>query len=127
MECEAKDAEIEALQKALQQQNANADAVSVDSADGLTNGDTGQCPRSYPIRSIDSAGKWKLAEARGRICFAEKVDKQLKGAVWLPYKSGSKKRGWKKYFLVLSAEKVLVFESESDRQMGNPWLVLDVE
>ena len=45
----------------------------------------------------------------------------------MPNRSNIKKYGWKKQYVVVSSRKVLFYNSESDKQVFDPVLVLDIE
>jgi hypothetical protein len=51
----------------------------------------------------------------------------LEGWLAVPNRSNIKKYGWKKQYVVVSSRKVLFYNSESDKQVFDPVLVLDIE
>ena len=58
---------------------------------------------------------------------SESSDIILEGWLAVPNRSNIKKYGWKKQYVVVSSRKVLFYNSESDKQIFDPVLVLDIE
>ncbi|XP_029704971.1 rho-associated protein kinase 2-like isoform X2 [Takifugu rubripes] len=57
---------------------------------------------------------------------AEPGDSRLEGWISLPTKN-TKRFGWDKKYLVVSSKKILFYNSELDREQGNPFMTLDID
>ncbi|XP_056872356.1 rho-associated protein kinase 2-like isoform X4 [Takifugu flavidus] len=53
-------------------------------------------------------------------------DSRLEGWISLPTKN-TKRFGWDKKYLVVSSKKILFYNSELDREQGNPFMTLDID
>uniref|UniRef100_H3D439 Rho-associated protein kinase n=1 Tax=Tetraodon nigroviridis TaxID=99883 RepID=H3D439_TETNG len=53
-------------------------------------------------------------------------DSRLEGWISLPTKN-TKRFGWDKKYIVVSSKKILFYNSELDREQGNPFMTLDID
>ncbi|XP_061742391.1 rho-associated protein kinase 2-like isoform X2 [Nerophis ophidion] len=56
----------------------------------------------------------------------ESADSRLEGFISLPTKQ-TKRFGWDKKYIVVSSKKILFYNSELDRELGNPYMTLDID
>ena len=50
----------------------------------------------------------------------------LEGWLQTPLKQNIRRHGWKKLYIVVSSRKIIMFNSEQDRQNSDPTLILDL-
>ena len=50
----------------------------------------------------------------------------LEGWLQTPLKQNIRRHGWKKLYIVVSTKKIIMFNSEQDRQNSDPTLILDL-
>uniref|UniRef100_A0A8C7UEL2 Rho-associated protein kinase 2 n=1 Tax=Oncorhynchus mykiss TaxID=8022 RepID=A0A8C7UEL2_ONCMY len=53
--------------------------------------------------------------------------KELEGWLSLPVRNNTKKFGWERKYVVVSSKKILFYNSEQDKELSNPYMVLDID
>uniref|UniRef100_A0A8C8JNC4 Rho-associated protein kinase n=1 Tax=Oncorhynchus tshawytscha TaxID=74940 RepID=A0A8C8JNC4_ONCTS len=51
----------------------------------------------------------------------------LEGWLSLPVRNNTKKFGWERKYVVVSSKKILFYNSEQDKELSNPYMVLDID
>uniref|UniRef100_A0A8C8LN59 Rho-associated protein kinase n=1 Tax=Oncorhynchus tshawytscha TaxID=74940 RepID=A0A8C8LN59_ONCTS len=51
----------------------------------------------------------------------------LAGWLSLPVRNNTKKFGWERKYVVVSSKKILFYNSEQDKELSNPYMVLDID
>uniref|UniRef100_A0A8C8JJR8 non-specific serine/threonine protein kinase n=1 Tax=Oncorhynchus tshawytscha TaxID=74940 RepID=A0A8C8JJR8_ONCTS len=52
---------------------------------------------------------------------------RLEGWLSLPVRNNTKKFGWERKYVVVSSKKILFYNSEQDKELSNPYMVLDID
>uniref|UniRef100_A0A8C7H4K3 non-specific serine/threonine protein kinase n=1 Tax=Oncorhynchus kisutch TaxID=8019 RepID=A0A8C7H4K3_ONCKI len=52
---------------------------------------------------------------------------RLAGWLSLPVRNNTKKFGWERKYVVVSSKKILFYNSEQDKELSNPYMVLDID
>uniref|UniRef100_A0A6Q2XUV6 non-specific serine/threonine protein kinase n=1 Tax=Esox lucius TaxID=8010 RepID=A0A6Q2XUV6_ESOLU len=97
MALDSKDSDIEQLRNLLSSVNAH----SLDSA------------------SISSGPDFDMDDAY--------TEMRLEGWLSLPVRNNTKKFGWERKYVVVSSKKILFYNSEQDKELSNPYMVLDID
>ncbi|MBN3282573.1 ROCK2 kinase, partial [Polyodon spathula] len=53
-------------------------------------------------------------------------ESRLEGWLSLPLRNNTKKFAWEKKYVVVSSKKILFYNSEQDKELSNPYMVLDI-
>ncbi|XP_033872906.1 rho-associated protein kinase 2 isoform X5 [Acipenser ruthenus] len=53
-------------------------------------------------------------------------ESRLEGWLSLPFRNNTKKFAWEKKYVVVSSKKILFYNSEQDKELSNPYMVLDI-
>ncbi|KAK6488498.1 rho-associated protein kinase 2-like isoform X3 [Huso huso] len=56
----------------------------------------------------------------------ESTESRLEGWLSLPFRNNTKKFAWEKKYVVVSSKKILFYNSEQDKELSNPYMVLDI-
>ncbi|KAK1170259.1 rho-associated protein kinase 2-like isoform X1 [Acipenser oxyrinchus oxyrinchus] len=56
----------------------------------------------------------------------ENTESRLEGWLSLPFRNNTKKFAWEKKYVVVSSKKILFYNSEQDKELSNPYMVLDI-
>ncbi|RXM29611.1 Rho-associated protein kinase 2 [Acipenser ruthenus] len=56
----------------------------------------------------------------------ENTESRLEGWLSLPLRNNTKKFAWEKKYVVVSSKKILFYNSEQDKELSNPYMVLDI-
>ncbi|KAM6972922.1 rho-associated protein kinase 2 [Aplochiton taeniatus] len=97
MALDSKDSDIEQLRNLLQ-------ALNVQSLDST---------------SISSGPEFDTDDAY--------TETRLEGWLSLPVRNNTKKFGWERKYVVVSSKKILFYNSEQDKELSNPYMVLDID
>uniref|UniRef100_A0A4W3HZW7 non-specific serine/threonine protein kinase n=1 Tax=Callorhinchus milii TaxID=7868 RepID=A0A4W3HZW7_CALMI len=97
MALDSKDSDIEQLRSQLQIIHAGLDTTSIGSGPGDAEADDG-----FP-------------------------ESRLEGWLSLPMRNNTKKFLWRKQYVVVSSKKILFYDSEQDKELSNPSMVLDID
>ncbi|XP_044273939.1 rho-associated protein kinase 2 isoform X2 [Varanus komodoensis] len=54
-------------------------------------------------------------------------ESRLEGWLSLPARNNTKKFGWVKKYVVVSSKKILFYHNEQDKELSNPYMVLDID
>ncbi|XP_060727581.1 rho-associated protein kinase 2 isoform X3 [Tachysurus vachellii] len=52
---------------------------------------------------------------------------RLEGWLSLPVRNNTKRFGWERKYVVVSSKKILFYNSEQDKELSNPYMVLDID
>ncbi|CAM4726247.1 unnamed protein product [Leuciscus chuanchicus] len=52
---------------------------------------------------------------------------RLEGWLSIPVRNNTKRFGWEKKYVVVSSKKILFYNSEQDKELSNPYMVLDID
>ncbi|XP_035599043.1 rho-associated protein kinase 2 isoform X1 [Oncorhynchus keta] len=55
------------------------------------------------------------------------TEMRLAGWLSLPVRNNTKKFGWERKYVVVSSKKILFYNSEQDKELSNPYMVLDID
>ncbi|XP_045579489.1 rho-associated protein kinase 2 isoform X2 [Salmo salar] len=55
------------------------------------------------------------------------TEMRLEGWLSLPVRNNTKKFGWERKYVVVSSKKILFYNSEQDKELSNPYMVLDID
>ncbi|CAB1331049.1 unnamed protein product, partial [Coregonus sp. 'balchen'] len=55
------------------------------------------------------------------------AEMRLAGWLSLPVRNNTKKFGWERKYVVVSSKKILFYNSEQDKELSNPYMVLDID
>ncbi|XP_030627753.1 rho-associated protein kinase 2 [Chanos chanos] len=55
------------------------------------------------------------------------LETRLEGWLSLPVRNNTKRFGWEKKYVVVSSKKILFYNSEQDKELSNPYMVLDID
>ncbi|XP_046874244.1 rho-associated protein kinase 2 isoform X2 [Hypomesus transpacificus] len=80
--------------------------------------------QSVNVHSLDSASVSSGPEFDTDDSYAET---RLEGWLSLPVRNNTKKFGWEKKYVVVSSKKILFYNSEQDKELSNPYMVLDID
>lgn len=97
MTLDSKDSDIEQLRSQLQTIHIGLDTTSIGSGPGDAEIDDG-----FP-------------------------ESRLEGWLSVPLRNNTKKFGWVKKYVVVSSKKILFYDSEQDKELSNPCMVLDID
>ncbi|XP_062893636.1 rho-associated protein kinase 2 isoform X4 [Mobula hypostoma] len=97
MALDSKDSDIEQLRSQLQLIHVGLDTTSIGSGPGDAEADDG-----FP-------------------------ESRLEGWLSLPMRNNTKKFLWRKQYVVVSSKKILFYDSEQDKELSNPSMVLDID
>uniref|UniRef100_A0A4W3IR01 non-specific serine/threonine protein kinase n=1 Tax=Callorhinchus milii TaxID=7868 RepID=A0A4W3IR01_CALMI len=103
MALDSKDSDIEQLRSQLQIIHAGLDTTSIGSGPGDS--------EESPVVNI----AFPILESR------------LEGWLSLPMRNNTKKFLWRKQYVVVSSKKILFYDSEQDKELSNPSMVLDID
>ncbi|MGH0120680.1 UNVERIFIED_CONTAM: hypothetical protein FKN15_035066 [Acipenser sinensis] len=59
-------------------------------------------------------------------CVGTCCESRLEGWLSLPFRNNTKKFAWEKKYVVVSSKKILFYNSEQDKELSNPYMVLDI-
>ncbi|XP_059373283.1 rho-associated protein kinase 2-like isoform X2 [Carassius carassius] len=79
---------------------------------------------SLNIQSLDSASMSSGPEMDTDESLAET---RLEGWLSLPVRNNTKRFGWERKYVVVSSKKILFYNSEQDKELSNPYMVLDID
>ncbi|KAF7247887.1 Rho-associated protein kinase 2 [Varanus komodoensis] len=97
MALDSKDSDIEQLRSQLQSLHLGLDSSSICGGPGEADADDG-----FP-------------------------ESRLEGWLSLPARNNTKKFGWVKKYVVVSSKKILFYHNEQDKELSNPYMVLDID
>ncbi|XP_026134068.1 rho-associated protein kinase 2-like isoform X3 [Carassius auratus] len=79
---------------------------------------------SLNVQSLDSASMSSGPEMDTDESLAET---RLEGWLSLPVRNNTKRFGWERKYVVVSSKKILFYNSEQDKELSNPYMVLDID
>ncbi|KAJ8333083.1 hypothetical protein SKAU_G00419790 [Synaphobranchus kaupii] len=79
---------------------------------------------SINIHSLDSASVSSGLDPDTDDAYPET---RLEGWLSLPVRNNNKRFGWEKKYVVVSSKKILFYNSEQDKELSNPYMVLDID
>ncbi|XP_062378079.1 rho-associated protein kinase 2 isoform X2 [Sardina pilchardus] len=79
---------------------------------------------SLNVHSLDSASVSSGPDFDTDDSFAET---RLEGWLSMPVRNNTKRFGWEKKYVVVSSKKILFYNSEQDKELSNPYMVLDID
>ncbi|XP_048126881.1 rho-associated protein kinase 2 [Alosa alosa] len=79
---------------------------------------------SLNVHSLDSASVSSGPDFDTDDTFAET---RLEGWLSMPVRNNTKRFGWEKKYVVVSSKKILFYNSEQDKELSNPYMVLDID
>ncbi|KAM9476448.1 rho-associated protein kinase 2 isoform 3-T3 [Clarias gariepinus] len=79
---------------------------------------------SVNVHSLDSASMSSGPEFETDESLPET---RLEGWLSLPVRNNTKRFGWERKYVVVSSKKILFYGSEQDKELSNPYMVLDID
>ncbi|KAF5892741.1 rho-associated protein kinase 2 isoform X1, partial [Clarias magur] len=79
---------------------------------------------SVNVHSLDSASMSSGPEFETDESLPET---RLEGWLSLPVRNNTKRFGWERKYVVVSSKKILFYSSEQDKELSNPYMVLDID
>ncbi|KAJ8289497.1 hypothetical protein GJAV_G00002010 [Gymnothorax javanicus] len=79
---------------------------------------------SINVHSLDSASVSSGPDPDTDDAFPET---RLEGWLSLPVRNNNKRFGWERKYVVVSSKKILFYNSEQDKELSNPYMVLDID
>uniref|UniRef100_A0A674C588 Rho-associated protein kinase 2 n=1 Tax=Salmo trutta TaxID=8032 RepID=A0A674C588_SALTR len=81
---------------------------------------------SANVSSLESASLSSGPDFDADDAYTGKED-PLAGWLSLPVRNNTKKFGWERKYVVVSSKKILFYNSEQDKELSNPYMVLDID
>ncbi|XP_067242619.1 rho-associated protein kinase 2 isoform X3 [Chanodichthys erythropterus] len=79
---------------------------------------------SLNIQSLDSAS---MSSGPDMDTDESLPETRLEGWLSLPVRNNTKRFGWERKYVVVSSKKILFYNSEQDKELSNPYMVLDID
>ncbi|XP_067278312.1 rho-associated protein kinase 2 isoform X3 [Pseudorasbora parva] len=79
---------------------------------------------SLNIQSLDSAS---MSSGPDMDTDESLSETRLEGWLSLPVRNNTKRFGWERKYVVVSSKKILFYNSEQDKELSNPYMVLDID
>ncbi|XP_077092782.1 rho-associated protein kinase 2 isoform X8 [Siphateles boraxobius] len=79
---------------------------------------------SLNVQSLDSAS---MSSGPDMDTDESLPESRLEGWLSIPVRNNTKRFGWEKKYVVVSSKKILFYNSEQDKELSNPYMVLDID
>ncbi|XP_031436746.1 rho-associated protein kinase 2 isoform X2 [Clupea harengus] len=79
---------------------------------------------SLNVHSLDSASVSSGPDFDTDDAYTES---RLEGWLSMPVRNNTKRFGWERKYVVVSSKKILFYNSEQDKELSNPYMVLDID
>ncbi|XP_031436747.1 rho-associated protein kinase 2 isoform X3 [Clupea harengus] len=134
MALDSKDSDIEQMRGLLTSLNVHSlDSASVSSGPDFDTDD------AYTVRKFSvkpSKRSFRKRQEPRREHTSKEIDhsssnsdkeSRLEGWLSMPVRNNTKRFGWERKYVVVSSKKILFYNSEQDKELSNPYMVLDID